>query len=260
MYAGRIVEYADKDTIFAAPEHPYTWGLLQVDPAPGLAARRGARPDPGPPAVADQHAAAAARSTRAARTCARRTSASTRSSSRPPTASTAAAQVACLLAAADAPRSSGPTLRAGATPDEAPRSASTCPRRPSTTRRSARSDGRRHRGEAPRPRPSDGRAAHERRTLIEVRDLVKHFPLTPGHPASSSRSAPCAPSTASRFDVMRGRDARPRRRVGLRQVDDRAPAHAPARADRAARSVYEGQRHRALVARASSSRCGATCR
>ena len=57
MYAGRIVEYADKDTIFAMPEHPYTWGLLQVDPAPGLAARRGARADPGPPAVADPQAA-----------------------------------------------------------------------------------------------------------------------------------------------------------------------------------------------------------
>jgi peptide/nickel transport system ATP-binding protein len=28
MYAGRIVEHADTDTIFAAPEHPYTWGLL----------------------------------------------------------------------------------------------------------------------------------------------------------------------------------------------------------------------------------------
>ena len=41
MYAGRIVEHAPTDTIFAAPEHPYTWGLLQVDPAAGRAARRG---------------------------------------------------------------------------------------------------------------------------------------------------------------------------------------------------------------------------
>ena len=57
MYAGRIVEYADKETIFAAPEHPYTWGLLRVDPAPRPAARRAARPDPGPAAVADPHAA-----------------------------------------------------------------------------------------------------------------------------------------------------------------------------------------------------------
>ena len=45
MYAGRIVERAPTDTIFAAPEHPYTWGLLRLDPAPGPAARRGARPD-----------------------------------------------------------------------------------------------------------------------------------------------------------------------------------------------------------------------
>jgi peptide/nickel transport system ATP-binding protein len=28
MYAGRIVERATADTIFHAPEHPYTWGLL----------------------------------------------------------------------------------------------------------------------------------------------------------------------------------------------------------------------------------------
>jgi peptide/nickel transport system ATP-binding protein len=32
MYAGRIVEYSDKETIFAAPEHPYTWGLLRSIP------------------------------------------------------------------------------------------------------------------------------------------------------------------------------------------------------------------------------------
>ena len=32
MYAGRIVEYASKDVVFAAPEHPYTWGLLKSIP------------------------------------------------------------------------------------------------------------------------------------------------------------------------------------------------------------------------------------
>jgi peptide/nickel transport system ATP-binding protein len=32
MYAGRIVEHADARTIFEAPEHPYTWGLLQSIP------------------------------------------------------------------------------------------------------------------------------------------------------------------------------------------------------------------------------------
>jgi peptide/nickel transport system ATP-binding protein len=32
MYAGRIVEHASKLDIFKAPEHPYTWGLLQSIP------------------------------------------------------------------------------------------------------------------------------------------------------------------------------------------------------------------------------------
>ena len=32
MYAGRIVEHAGKETVFAAPEHPYTWGLLKSIP------------------------------------------------------------------------------------------------------------------------------------------------------------------------------------------------------------------------------------
>ena len=32
MYAGRIVESASTEKIFRAPEHPYTWGLLQSIP------------------------------------------------------------------------------------------------------------------------------------------------------------------------------------------------------------------------------------
>ncbi len=32
MYAGRIVEHADKMDVFRAPEHPYTWGLLKSIP------------------------------------------------------------------------------------------------------------------------------------------------------------------------------------------------------------------------------------
>jgi peptide/nickel transport system ATP-binding protein len=32
MYAGRIVEQAPKTTLFAAPRHPYTWGLLRSIP------------------------------------------------------------------------------------------------------------------------------------------------------------------------------------------------------------------------------------
>ena len=32
MYAGRVVEHAPAGTIFSAPEHPYTWGLLRSMP------------------------------------------------------------------------------------------------------------------------------------------------------------------------------------------------------------------------------------
>ena len=41
-----------RTTIFDAPEHPYTWGLLESIPRLDAAARRAARADPGPPAVA----------------------------------------------------------------------------------------------------------------------------------------------------------------------------------------------------------------
>jgi peptide/nickel transport system ATP-binding protein len=32
MYAGRVLEYAPREALFGAPEHPYTWGLLQSIP------------------------------------------------------------------------------------------------------------------------------------------------------------------------------------------------------------------------------------
>jgi peptide/nickel transport system ATP-binding protein len=49
MYAGRIVERAPTRTVFAAPEHPYTWGLLRS--IPRLDAPRGEelQPIPGRP-------------------------------------------------------------------------------------------------------------------------------------------------------------------------------------------------------------------
>jgi peptide/nickel transport system ATP-binding protein len=49
MYAGRIVERGQKDAIFAAPEHPYTWGLLRSIPRLDLPRDEPLVPIPGRP-------------------------------------------------------------------------------------------------------------------------------------------------------------------------------------------------------------------
>ena len=49
MYAGRIAERAPTDTIFAAPEHPYTWGLLRSIPRLDRPAGEELVPIPGNP-------------------------------------------------------------------------------------------------------------------------------------------------------------------------------------------------------------------
>ncbi len=49
MYAGRIVETAAAETIFAGPEHPYTWGLLKSIPTLAGAREEDLVPIPGAP-------------------------------------------------------------------------------------------------------------------------------------------------------------------------------------------------------------------
>ena len=70
MYAGRIVEHATADEIFARPAAPLHLGPAEVDPAARQSPRRGARADLRPAAEPDLAARPAATSTRAARTSA----------------------------------------------------------------------------------------------------------------------------------------------------------------------------------------------
>jgi peptide/nickel transport system ATP-binding protein len=49
MYAGRIVEHGNADTIFNGPEHPYTWGLLSSIPRMDAARGEELVPIPGRP-------------------------------------------------------------------------------------------------------------------------------------------------------------------------------------------------------------------
>jgi peptide/nickel transport system ATP-binding protein len=54
MYAGRVVEDGPTDEVLSAPQHPYTWSLLQsvprIDRATGrLTAIKGQPPDPAVP-------------------------------------------------------------------------------------------------------------------------------------------------------------------------------------------------------------------
>jgi peptide/nickel transport system ATP-binding protein len=49
MYAGRIVERASADLLFAGPEHPYTWGLLKSIPALSGTRKEQLVPIPGSP-------------------------------------------------------------------------------------------------------------------------------------------------------------------------------------------------------------------
>jgi peptide/nickel transport system ATP-binding protein len=55
MYAGRIIETASAQRLFAAPEHPYTWGLLKSIPRLDAPREQDLVPIPGaPPSLIDR--------------------------------------------------------------------------------------------------------------------------------------------------------------------------------------------------------------
>ena len=91
--------------------------------------------------------------------------------------------------------------------------------------------------------------------LLEIENLKKHFPVTRGIVFQKQVAAVKAVDGVSLHGQQR-RDARRRRRVGLRQVDDGALHHAAARPDRRHDHV-RGPRHHDALAHATCVRSGA---
>ena len=221
MYAGRIVENAPTDTIFDAPEHPYTWGLLSSIPRLDTPRDEELVPIAGrPPSLIMLPGGCSFHPrcpyVREAHTRVEPTLESIEGDPRH--------RVACLLDSGTRKRL-WRELRDGTVPEEAregvmkdqapdgvlmedvPVSDEVVPaprwiRRPSPPRsrrpRSAAHE--RHGDQRPERRgPSPGGAE----PLIEVRDLVKHFPMTQGIILQRKVGAVQAVDGVS-FDVLKG--------------------------------------------------------
>ena len=237
MYAGRIVEYADKETIFAAPEHPYTWGLLRSIPRLDLPRDEPLVPIPGrppsliltPPGCSFHPRCPYVREAhkridpQLVATAERR---------RPPQRGMPAAAADAAGAVGGAPAGRDAGWRAGA-------------------RRRARGGGRRRGGRGGDGRGGPGHGGHgggHRRRghgggtmsatnggptgnhLIEVRDLVKHFPLTKGIIFRKQVGAVQAVDGVS-FDVIEGETLGIVGESGCGKSTTARLDHAPARAD-----------------------------
>ena len=215
MYAGRVVEQGTLDEIFYDPQHPYTWGLLgsitRVDRDRSV--RLPAIPGP-PPSLL--HAP-----------------------ERLPLPPALPARVR--------PLHRGAAAESRAWPD-APDHLDRCWLERPTEARAAR--GRRpDRPGHPEPVSAERRAGRagaiagpERRDapLLEVDHLEVHFPSRSGRARRPRTGEVHAVSDVS-LRARRGRDARRRRRVGLRQDDADPRARAAARRRPAARSASAGR-------------------
>ena len=223
MYAGRIVENAPTDEIFAAPQHPYTWGLLKSIPL--LTSPRGEELVPisgRPPSLINRpsgchfHPRCPTRS--------RSTNASTPSCARCP-AGPATRSRACSRPPS-AP-TSGRACRPAASPTELRRQYLAGARSAGgyACRCGGRRRGRRREPRHERDRHTPGRGPEPRQALPD--------------PPRGHLPAPDRRGQGGRRHLLRGaprRDAGPRGRDRLRQEHDGAAARAPARSDRRARS------------------------
>ena len=222
MYAGRIVEKADTDTIFAAPEHPYTWGLLSS--IPRLDSPRGEElvPISGRPPSLINLPGGCSFHPRCPYVAARRTRRSTRSSS--PCRGPTNHEVACLLAP-ETRRKLWSELQQGIKPDVA---------RHDVMERRRPYERRRQRGHLQPRRP--GRDADGGPGPLQALPDPRRLLPPPGRRGQGRR----------RHLLRRHarRDARPRGRVGLRQVHHRAAAAAPDWTRRRARSTSTAARSR----------------
>ena len=193
---------ADATTIFGAPEHPYTWGLLQLDPAAGpRRATSRSCPIPGrPPSLINLPERLLVPPALPVRARPRTASRSRRSSRVP---DDPAHQVACLLDTEHAPaaleRAAG-----GQSP----------------TRRAARAA---RPSSAERRRRATSRSSRSATSSSTSRSRA-------GSSSSSQIGAVHAVDGVS-FDVLRGETLGIVGETGCGKTHDRAPDHAPARAD-----------------------------
>ena len=224
MYAGRIVETASAERLFGNPEHPYTWGLLRSIPTLGGGRNDDLLPIPGnppslirPPSGCHFHPRCPYAQPDHSRI----------DPKLEPVPGDPGHHVACLLEpdlrrrlwaelqrrahARGGTRGGRPAGRALVSADADPGALSAAQRQEP--------------GGETGP-PGAGSAAGE--PLVQVRDLVKHFPITQGIVLQRKIGAVQAVDGVS-FDVKRGRDARHRGRDRLRQEHHGQADHAPAR-------------------------------
>ena len=193
MYAGRVVELGPMETILGAPEHPYTWGLIESLPRLGAARSGRLHPIAGQPPSLIHVPQRLSASTPGVRTRSRSAPKSSRRCSH---------------------RAPATPSRATSPPPGGAGSGSPCARPPG---RRALDEQRGFPPDGARSRSAGGRAARRGARARQALPASRRGVLfRRGAGDTFTRW------TASRFDDRQGRGARPRRRDGVRQVDARA--------------------------------------